>query len=99
MSNDNTVPKIVLQLVKGTDEAYKNTKLETYLQTELDKQVPNQDNWEDAKEEFGAYLQHRDTEFQKLNVKYNYLLRTNIVIGSIVCISTAYRFVRNFRQH
>jgi hypothetical protein len=99
MSADNTVPKIVLQLVKGTDESYKNTKLETYLQTELDKQVPNQDNWEDAKEEFGTYLQTRDNEFKKLTIKYNYLLISNIVIGSIVSIGTVYRFIRNFRQH
>lgn len=98
MSADNTVPKIVLQLVKGSDEAYKNTKLETYLQIELDKQVPNQDNWEDAKEEFGAYLLHRDLEFKNLTVKYNYLFLSNIVIGSILGIGAAYRFVRNFRQ-
>ena len=97
MCNDNTIPKIVLQLVKGSDEAYKNTSLEIYLQTELDKQVPNQNNWEDAKEEFGAYLQHRDAEFKKLTIKYNYLLLSNIVIGSIVGISSIYRFVRNLR--
>jgi hypothetical protein len=99
MSNDNNVPKIVLQLVKGTDESYKNTKLEKYLQTELDKQVPNQDNWEDAKEEFGAYLQYHDNEFKKLTVKYNYLLLSNIIIGSIVSIGTACRFIRNFRRN
>ena len=99
MSTDTTVPKIVLQLVKSTDESYKNTKLETYLQTELDKQVPNQDNWEDAKEEFGTYLQNRDNDFKKLTIKYNYLLLSNIVIGSIVSIGTAYRFIRNFRQN
>ena len=98
MSNDNTDPKIVLQLVKASDEAYKNTKLETYLQTELDKQIPNQDNWEDVKEEFGAYLLQRDVEFKKLTTKYNYLLLSNIVVGSIVGIGAAYRFVRNFRQ-
>ena len=91
-----TVPKILIKLVKDSDEVYKNTKLETYLQTELDNQVPNQNNWDDAKDEFGAYLINRDIEYKTLKTNYKYSCIANIVVGSILGLSVGIQLLRKF---